>query len=53
MKTLIRISDIEAEESYVAACVDDCKCKTDASGYVEAVRLQDVITMGKIVFEPL
>jgi hypothetical protein len=58
MKTYrVKISNLgnQAEEttSYVAYSVRDCKDDTDRSAYAMAVRLQDVITMGKTIAEPL
>ena len=40
-------------ESYIANCGADCRDKTDASAYDEAVSRRDIITMGKVIAEPL
>lgn len=53
--TLVEISDLGCTptSSYVAANEAECGDETDKSAYREAVRLGDVVTMGKIVARPI
>ena len=48
----VKITDLETDESYIANSLLDCKDSTDRSGYNECVSSNDVITMGKIIFQP-
>ena len=41
-----------APVKYVATCEAECEDSTDRSAYREAVRLGDVITMGKVIACP-
>lgn len=51
----VRISDLGGSEivTYIARSQADCKDATDLSVYREVLRSADVITMGKIIGEPL
>lgn len=51
-KTKVQIHDCVTGENYMATCEKDCKDETDRSAYKEAVRLNDVITMGKTIAWP-
>jgi len=52
-KTLVRICDLVDDTRYYASDVSECRDSTDKSGYLTAVKQQEVITMGKIVFDPI
>jgi len=51
--TAVKITDTHSGKSYLARTIGDCRDKTDKSGFSEVMRCSDVVTMGKIVFEPI
>lgn len=48
-----RITNVETSESYIAQSAEDCKDDTDRSAYKSAVALNAVITMGKVIVQPI
>ena len=49
---VVMISDLDNETAYFAEGVSDTKSNVDKSAYKEAVKLNDVITMGKTIATP-
>ena len=49
----IRITDTATFKTYTATSTADCKGSTDRAAFEMAERLGDVITMGKIIAEPV
>lgn len=51
----VRIHDLSGRtpKVYIATCVADCKDKTDLSAYKSCVEFGEVITMGKVIAEPV
>jgi len=49
----VKITNIEDDSSYIAKSETNCKDKTDLSGYKTCVSLNDMITIGKVIFEPI
>ena len=49
----VKISDLNNWSEYVASCEADCKDSTDRSVYQLVVEFMDVITMGKVIGEPI
>jgi hypothetical protein len=49
----VKIHDLNNHTNYIAENESDCKDATDKSVFQEVVRANDVITMGKVIGEPL
>jgi hypothetical protein len=49
----VKIHDLNTWQSYMAEREADCKDATDRSVFREVRRLGDVVTMGKVIGEPL
>lgn len=48
---MVIIHDLEAEKVTVVASADQARSKTDKIGVATAFRMQDIITMGKTIYE--
>jgi len=49
----VRIHDLTTFKSYTVSSREECRDDTDRSAYDMAVMLGDVITMGKVIAEPV
>lgn len=47
------ISNIEKPVIYIAENENDCRNKTEKSAYESCILIGDVVTMGKIIAEPV
>lgn len=49
----VYIHDIERESSYIATCLRDCRTLHDVALFENVIRMKEVVTLGKLIGEPI
>lgn len=50
---MVKITNLETGESYIAKSKEDCLDNTDKSAFESAIELNDVVCFGLIIAEPM